>query len=66
MDLEGRVSTRGTIGFHARIPERDDFRKKVILVLDNVWEVNLSQWDTLKNILRFGCHGSKVLLTTRK
>ncbi|KAL7132208.1 hypothetical protein ABFS83_12G056200 [Erythranthe nasuta] len=39
--------------------------RKFILVLDNVWEVNLSQWNTLKNILRFGCHGSKILLTTR-
>ncbi|XP_058079936.1 putative disease resistance protein RGA3 [Magnolia sinica] len=39
--------------------------KKFLLVLDDVWEENPVNWDRLKQFLRGGAAGSKIIITTR-
>ncbi|KAI3471166.1 hypothetical protein Pfo_027829 [Paulownia fortunei] len=40
-------------------------RKKILLVLDDVWTEDYTKWEPLKNSLKCGGAGSKVLVTTR-
>ncbi|KAF5470730.1 hypothetical protein F2P56_011228 [Juglans regia] len=40
--------------------------KKFLLVLDDVWNDNYSNWEVLSNPFRFGAQGSRVLVTTRE
>ncbi|OMO50181.1 Disease resistance protein [Corchorus olitorius] len=39
--------------------------RKFLLVLDNVWNVSLSQWKVLRKPLQHGLPGSKIIVTTR-
>ncbi|KAL5075010.1 hypothetical protein RYX36_013994 [Vicia faba] len=39
--------------------------QKFLLVLDDIWNVNLSKWNELKDLIKVGAVGSKVLVTTR-
>jgi Leucine-rich repeat (LRR) protein len=39
--------------------------KKFLVVLDDVWEKNDAKWVVLRNALKFGAQGSKVIITTR-
>jgi len=39
--------------------------KKFLVVLDDVWEKNDAKWEVLRNALKFGAQGSKVIVTTR-
>ncbi|KAL7099932.1 hypothetical protein ACP275_09G117700 [Erythranthe tilingii] len=39
--------------------------KKFLLVMDDVWTQDDTKWKPLKNTLKSGGHGSKVLVTTR-
>jgi hypothetical protein len=39
--------------------------KKFLVVLDDVWEKNNAKWVVLRNALKFGAQGSKVIVTTR-
>ena len=39
--------------------------KKFFLVLDDVWNEDFLKWEPLRNTLRFGAPGSRVLVTTR-
>ncbi|KAL5576149.1 hypothetical protein UlMin_017848 [Ulmus minor] len=41
-------------------------RKRFLLVLDDVWNKNNHKWEQLKQPLRYGAAGSRVLVTTRK
>ncbi|KAM6595023.1 hypothetical protein CsatA_002726 [Cannabis sativa] len=38
--------------------------KLYLIVLDDVWYLNTQRWDELRNILRVGAHGSKIIVTT--
>ncbi|XP_054776425.1 putative disease resistance protein RGA3 [Prosopis cineraria] len=40
-------------------------RKKFLVVLDDVWNDKITDWDTLKNLLQNGVEGCKILVTTR-
>jgi hypothetical protein len=40
--------------------------KKFLLVLDDVWEDNPRKWEPLKESLKCGAPGSRILVTTRK
>ncbi|XP_030493519.2 putative disease resistance protein RGA3 [Cannabis sativa] len=39
--------------------------KLYLIVLDDAWHVDTEEWDVLRNILRVGAHGSKIIVTTR-
>ncbi|KAK4427321.1 putative disease resistance protein RGA1 [Sesamum alatum] len=39
--------------------------KRFLLVLDDVWTEDHTKWEPLKNSLKFGGRGSKILVTTR-
>ncbi|XP_058086485.1 putative disease resistance protein RGA3 [Magnolia sinica] len=40
-------------------------RKRFLLVLDDVWNENHERWAKLRNPLRYGARGSRILITTR-
>ncbi|XP_057997922.1 putative disease resistance protein RGA3 [Hevea brasiliensis] len=40
--------------------------KKFLLILDDLWEENSEKWVQLKNCLKCGSPGSRILVTTRK
>ncbi|KAJ4972257.1 hypothetical protein NE237_005356 [Protea cynaroides] len=45
---------------------RDELKeKRFLIVLDDIWNVNIEQWDTLMTSLKIGARGSKIIATTR-
>ncbi|KAJ8648684.1 hypothetical protein MRB53_001707 [Persea americana] len=39
--------------------------KRFLLVLDDVWSVSSNEWDVLRQPLKVGANGSKIIITTR-
>ncbi|KAJ4769313.1 Rp3-like disease resistance protein [Rhynchospora pubera] len=39
--------------------------KRFLLVLDDIWNEDLVEWETLNIVLKFGAPGSKIIATTR-
>ncbi|XVF78411.1 hypothetical protein PTKIN_Ptkin14bG0130200 [Pterospermum kingtungense] len=42
------------------------FGKKILLVIDDAWTEDSSNWEQLKGSLKNSCPGSRILVTTRK
>ncbi|PON93743.1 NB-ARC domain containing protein [Trema orientale] len=41
------------------------YKKRYLIVLDDVWSENQEEWEKLKPLFRGGVDGSKILMTTR-
>ncbi|CAJ2671468.1 unnamed protein product [Trifolium pratense] len=39
--------------------------QKYLIVLDDIWNENRAKWIELKNLIKFGVAGSKIIVTTR-
>ncbi|KAL4334783.1 hypothetical protein GQ457_07G024470 [Hibiscus cannabinus] len=41
------------------------YGKRYLLVMDDVWSDDQEEWDKVRNLLRCGAEGSKIIVTTR-
>ncbi|XWS24026.1 hypothetical protein CRYUN_Cryun28dG0065900 [Craigia yunnanensis] len=41
------------------------YGKRYLLVMDDVWNDDQQEWDKVRNLLRCGAEGSKIIVTTR-
>ncbi|XVF39703.1 hypothetical protein PTKIN_Ptkin01aG0054300 [Pterospermum kingtungense] len=41
------------------------YGKRYLLVMDDVWNDDQEEWDKVRNLLRCGAEGSKIIVTTR-
>ncbi|KAK8642612.1 hypothetical protein V6N13_011949 [Hibiscus sabdariffa] len=50
----------------SQLRERDYlYGKRYLLVMDDVWSDDQEEWDKVRNLLRCGAEGSKIIVTTR-
>ncbi|KAL6327936.1 hypothetical protein AAG906_031280 [Vitis piasezkii] len=59
-EVKGRFDLRAWVKLKEKFSE-----KKFLLVLDDVWNENCHEWDTLCMPMRAGAAGSKLIVTTR-